>query len=112
LETWNLFDRKFRALWNLNYNGDLFSFCKTDDEKTAAQNTFLHELLSDTLGYAGVKIMRRIIGVAKVEDFKSIKDEAARAQCELKALKLGRALVLQRSTLDINNVIALAKEKN
>jgi len=107
-----LFESKFVALWNTQYQGDLFSYAVTAEEKSAAQTAFLREVLSDSLGYAGTKMMRRIIGVAKVEDMKSIKDETIKAASELQALRCGRALVLGRASLTIKDVIALATKVN
>jgi len=109
-QTWALFEKKFTALWDTQHKGDLFSFCTTVDEKRTSQKNFLRDLLADSLGYAGTKMMRRIIGVAKVEDFKSIKDESIKAKCELKALCFGRTLVSRRSSLTIAEVISLAQE--
>ena len=48
-------------------------------------------------GYAGLRRRendRRILGLAHVEDLKSIADPERRAQCEAKALRLARELVL------------------
>ena len=39
-------------------------------------------------------MIRRILGLAHVEDLESIADPARRAICERKELRLGRALVL------------------
>jgi 5-methylthioribose kinase len=42
------------------------------------------------LGFAGAKIIRRIIGIAHVEDFESIQDQDVKATCELRALTIAR----------------------
>jgi 5-methylthioribose kinase len=51
-------------------------------------------LFEDTLAFGGLKMIRRILGLAHVEDLESIADPARRAICERKALRLGRALVV------------------
>jgi len=48
---------------------------------------------SDTLGFAGVEIIRRILGLAHVADFESIADETARARCERRALLFAHDLL-------------------
>ena len=44
----------------------------------AVQQAFFEELLQDVLGFAGAVIIRRILGIAHVIDFESIKDADAR----------------------------------
>ncbi len=59
---------------------------------------FLQKVKADALGFAGCKVLRRVIGLASVADLESIQDETVRAQCERISLKLGRALILNRKT--------------
>jgi 5-methylthioribose kinase len=49
----------------------------------------------DTLGFAGCKMTRRILGLAHVEDMESIPDPDLRATCEKRALKLARSLMVE-----------------
>lgn len=69
----------------------------------------------DTLGFAGMKMIRRIVGVAHVADLEEIQDTHARSTCEKKALLLARILVLasQRNdpdcgVSDIHQLLGLA----
>jgi 5-methylthioribose kinase len=55
---------------------------------------FMRGLFEDTLGFAGAKMIRRILGLAHVEDFESIADPERRAHCEAKALRLARELLV------------------
>jgi 5-methylthioribose kinase len=56
-------------------------------------------------------VNRRIVGIAHVEDFESIKDEARRATCERKALNLAKLLLKERRKFDnIGQVISAIKE--
>jgi 5-methylthioribose kinase len=59
-------------------------------------DSFLFEIKADTLGYAGCKILRRVIGLASVADLESIADPELRSHSECLALELGRQFILQR----------------
>lgn len=63
------------------------------------QQRFLQQVFADTLGYAGCELIRRTVGLAHVADLDSISNSTQRAKSELKALKLGRELILQRHSL-------------
>ena len=65
---------------------------------TAAQQGYMAALWTDSLGFAGAKMIRRIVGIAHVADLESIADADARAACEKKCLHLARAMVLASST--------------
>ena len=56
-------------------------------------------LFADTLGFAGAKMIRRILGLAHVEDLESIADPDLRATTERKVLAIGRHLIMSRTTL-------------
>jgi 5-methylthioribose kinase len=56
----------------------------------------MRRLFADTLGFAAAKMIRRILGLAHVLDLESIKDPDRRAQCERRALRLARALMVER----------------
>ena len=50
----------------------------------ALQDKFFKELFRDCVGYAGAVIIRRILGIAHVIDYESIKDADKRwALCSL-----------------------------
>lgn len=69
-------------------------------------------MLEDSLGFAGCKMMRRIVGIAHVEDFKAIKDDDARAACERRALRFGRRLLVGAAGFaDIRDVARAAAEE-
>ena len=54
------------------------------------------DLFTDMLGFAGCKMIRRILGLAHVEELESIADPDIRAVAERKVLALGRRLILSR----------------
>eukprot|EP01041_Mallomonas_annulata_P001075 gene1075-2104_t len=59
----------------------------------AAQKEYMAELWRDTLGFAGAKMIRRIVGLAHVADLEEIVDADLRSKCEKRALLLARTLV-------------------
>lgn len=63
------------------------------------QQWYLQQLWQDTLGYAGVEISRRTVGIAHVADIASIESETARADSERLALKIAESLILGRSEI-------------
>src|SRR5271155_345141 len=98
-EVWSGFHERFLALWRAAPSGDAYpaSLFPSDDDRAAMEKErgrFLRALFEDTLGFAGAKMIRRILGLAHVEDLESIADPERRAQCEAKALRLARELVV------------------
>ncbi len=51
-------------------------------------------IFEDSLAFAGAKMIRRILGLAHVEDLEAIADPERRAVSERKALRLGRELLV------------------
>jgi 5-methylthioribose kinase len=96
---WSGFHDRFLALWRAAPAGDAYpaSLFPSDDDRAAMEKErarFLRALFEDTLGFAGAKMIRRILGLAHVEDLESIADPVRRARCEAKALRLARELVV------------------
>eukprot|EP00963_Diacronema_lutheri_P001717 scaffold110_cov315-Pavlova_lutheri.AAC.48 len=112
-ETWAFFEEEFKRLWDVEgANGDAFSpkLFAEDSLKKSAQQVFLQEILQDALGFAGAKMARRIVGLAHVEDFKSIADAEVRARCEKKALRCAwQLLKLHHKVTKMEEVLTLAK---
>lgn len=68
----------------------------------------------DTLGFAGMKMIRRVVGISHVDDLDGIADRPIRAGCEAHALALGKRLAVVSETFDggllsAEDVCALAK---
>jgi 5-methylthioribose kinase len=55
---------------------------------------FMRGVFEDTLAFAGAKMIRRILGLAHVEDLEAIADPERRARCEARALRLARELLV------------------
>lgn len=62
-----------------------------------AQHKLLRELWWDTLGFAGIEMIRRTVGIAHVEDVQSISNIDVKAECEKKILSFGCSLLLASS---------------
>ena len=99
---WQLFERRFRTLWDTAHAGDAFLPALFADGGPAtlkpAQDAYMRRLFVDSLGFAGAKMTRRILGLAHVEDIESIADSDLRATCEKRALKLARFLMVERAS--------------
>ena len=108
--TWDVFETRFMQQWNeqgvRDDHGSLSPVAHYGagvqggaDALEAHQRTFLRKVWVDSLGFAGAKMIRRIIGIAHVADLEKIPEVEVRARCERAALRCGRALVLGASTL-------------
>ncbi|CAK0750881.1 hypothetical protein CVIRNUC_002025 [Coccomyxa viridis] len=121
-DMWHLFEREFRSLWSAavkeGHGGELaldvlFGPKAPAGTQTleALQDKFFRELLRDCLGYAGAVIIRRILGIAHVIDYESIKDVDARAAAEKVSLQVGRSLLVDAPAFEsIEAVIAHVQE--
>ena len=89
------FEEKFLLLWAKNPNSALlkegFIAQKELDEFKAE---FIQNIFSQSVGFAGCKIARRVFGIAGVEDIRRIEDAEKRKQAELMALRVGKSLIL------------------
>jgi 5-methylthioribose kinase len=101
---WTEFARKFRVLWDTEATGDAFTAELFTDEAgqtalAAAKDRYMANLFADSLGFAGCKMIRRVLGLAHVEDLESIADPELRAATERKVLAIGRHLIVSRDAL-------------
>jgi 5-methylthioribose kinase len=113
---WTGFHDRFLALWRAAKDGEayvpsLFPSAADEAALAAERARFMRALFEDSLAFGGLKMIRRILGLAHVEDLESIADPARRAACERKGLRLGRELVLGAHAISgIGDVIAAARE--
>lgn len=101
-DVWTLFDRKFRELWNTQ--------CVDRMARTPGyQNDYMNRLLKDTIGFAGCKVIRRIVGLSHVADIDTIPDAQVRHRAQRIALAIGRSLILRnRSASSIDELLEIA----
>jgi 5-methylthioribose kinase len=108
------FERQFLALWNAQAtDGELFrrEAFNCPSSLAQAQQEFLRALWWDSIGFAGMKMIRRVVGIAHVADLEAITDADKRSACEKRALALGAELVLagHRQTGPLVNIRAVAE---
>jgi 5-methylthioribose kinase len=113
---WETFLAEFAHLWRTERTGILYQaslFEERQDPLAAEQalNIVIHEIWSEMLGFAGIEIHRRILGLAHNADFETIADPERRASCESKALKLGRHLAVNRQRIHSLRDIRAAVER-
>ncbi len=77
--------------------GGLFEDAASSGELERFRKLFVARIFNDSLGFAGAKMARRILGLAHVEDLESITDPELRAECEIRALRLARVLMVERA---------------
>ena len=58
---------------------------------------YIDSVMSDSLGYAGTEIIRRVVGDAKVMELTSVSNLEKRVPMERALIKLGIALIKQRA---------------
>ncbi len=90
IDLWHVFEREFQAIWD-----------QVDpmDMPKGYQEDYMLRVLHDTAGMGAAKMMRRIIGLAGVEDIRGIEDVEERSIAASLALNIGRALLLEREQM-------------
>lgn len=104
-DVWEQFEAKFGALWDQHL---VDRIAQTPGYK----ESYMKRLLQDTIGYAGCKMVRRIVGLAHVADIDKIADGETRARAERIALAIGTSLIkLNRKAESIDEVLAIASRQ-
>ncbi|WP_424769012.1 S-methyl-5-thioribose kinase [Paenibacillus sp. sgz302251] len=102
-DVWTLFEKKFRALW------DEYGIDRIASTTPSYKDYYMNRLLQDAIGFAGCKIVRRIVGLSHVIDIDRIPDAAAREKAQRLALTIGTSLIRNhRSAQSIDEVIDAA----
>ncbi len=113
---WTSFRTEFSNLWHTERGGILYqsSLFEKQGDKLASEQALdmvLQDMWSDLLGFAGIEIHRRILGLAHNAEFETIADEDVRARCETRALRFGRQIAVTRnhihSMIEANNLAKL-----
>lgn len=121
VETWSVFRAEFSLLWRTERTGMLYqkSLFEDQGDRLGAEQALdyvLHQIWTDLLGFAGIEIHRRILGLAHNADFETIADEDLRASCEAKALKFGRHIAVNRRHIhgieEVNALAVLIEQEN
>ena len=102
------FEEKFLELWAKHPNSALlkegFIAQKELDEFKAE---FMKNIFTQSIGFAGCKMARRVFGIAGVEDIRGIKDREKRKKAELMALSVGKDLILNYDSIDSVEMLIL-----
>ncbi|HZG83619.1 S-methyl-5-thioribose kinase [Paenibacillus sp.] len=102
---WNEFETRFRALWAEHAVDRML-------RESGYLDIFLRELLQDTFGYAGCKMVRRIVGLAHVADIDGIPDADLRNRARRVSLAVGTALIKHhRSAASIEDMRTIARRE-
>ncbi|TIN50370.1 MAG: S-methyl-5-thioribose kinase, partial [Mesorhizobium sp.] len=80
VETWSVFRAEFSHLWRTERTGMLYQRSLFEDQGDRlgagqALDHVLHQMWTDLLGFAGIEVHRRILGLAHNADFETIADE-------------------------------------
>ncbi|MFD0672995.1 S-methyl-5-thioribose kinase [Cohnella sp. GCM10027633] len=104
-DVWTGFERKFRALWDAHGVDRIASTAGYQDD-------YLKRLLQDTAGFAGAKMVRRIVGLAHVADIDNIPNANVRKQAQTIALAIGTTLIKRNRRLtSIEQLIDIAESE-
>jgi 5-methylthioribose kinase len=114
-DIWAVFSDEFRILWRTKrtgilYEKSLFETAGDFDGADSACFRLLTTIWQDALGFIGVEMHRRILGLAHIEDLEAIKDESRRAKSEARALAFGRIAAVERNSLSMADLIDLANQ--
>lgn len=111
---WDGFRTCFTALWRTRAAGDAYppAMFTSPEDRAALEDErqdYLDRLFTETLGFCGAEILRRVIGFARPADFTSVADTRRRAGAERRALRLARDLVTgpgrYRSSADLTAAV-------
>jgi 5-methylthioribose kinase len=112
-DLWATFARVFADLWREHAQGDLYSqrlLSDTPELRERAIPLRLQTIWDQSVGFAACKMIRRILGLAHVEDFESIADPELRAGCEHEAVRLARDMLLNPGVyVDVETLIRAAR---
>ncbi|WP_223068497.1 S-methyl-5-thioribose kinase [Paenibacillus caui] len=103
-EVWNHFEAEFRKLWSRD-------LVDVTAKAPGYQDLYIQKILRDTIGFAGAKTVRRIVGLSHVADIDTIADEHAQRQARITALKIGQALIKRgRFASSFEEVLLIARD--
>lgn len=101
---WRQFESKFRSLWNKDVQDRMA-------RTPGYQDLYVARLLQDTAGFAGCKMIRRIVGLAHVADIDSIISDELKEAAQRKALAIGKQLILNhRHISSIEELLRIVQE--
>ncbi len=100
IQVWQVFVREFQPIWN-----------RTDviDMPRLYQQDYMRRVLQDSVGFGACKMMRRVIGLAGVEDIRGIENVKDRTTAASLALNIAVTMVKARHHItQIEEVVEIA----
>ncbi|HEX6142230.1 MAG TPA: S-methyl-5-thioribose kinase [Geminicoccaceae bacterium] len=113
---WSVFAERFVDLWRGAAGGDgvpavLFEGPGGADSRRVMEQSYMRGLFEDAVRFAGLAMVRRVIGVRPVIDLTTIPDRARRATAERRILLLARELIKDAQHVeDLAQVAMVARE--
>jgi 5-methylthioribose kinase len=106
------FQSKFLALWDTQEESALITEGYINDEYLSHyKQEFMKTLFSQSIGFAGAKMARRVFGIAGVEEIRGIENDEIRKKAMLSVLRVAKILVMQYETInDADTLILKIKE--
>ncbi len=102
-QTWEQFTTHFTALWDEHLVDRMAAV-------PGYKEHYMNQLLQDAAGFAGCKMVRRVIGLAHVADIDTIPDAARKERAQRLALAIGQSLIVGNRTItSIEEVVAIAQ---
>ena len=114
---WTEFAAKFEALWIDNNRGELvpseyWDFPGGDAAFAEFRRRYIADLLRDTAGHGGAKMLRRMMGIVSIWDITSIEDLDDRAVAERLAIRIGSRWVMERSSISsVEDLVGIVVEE-
>ncbi|MET3846825.1 S-methyl-5-thioribose kinase [Paenibacillus sp. OAE614] len=103
-DVWSEFEIRFRKLWDEDARDPLA-------KAPGYQDAYVAKVLRDACGFAGCKMIRRIVGLSHVADIDTIADVKLREKAQRSALAIGKQLVLFNRTIQSGeDIVRLVKE--
>jgi 5-methylthioribose kinase len=93
------FRARFTELWHEERTGEGMVTRVIGDASDAALTAMLARIERDSLGFAGAKMARRVVGLAGVADLRTIADQPTRVACEARALRMAGCLVKEATSI-------------
>jgi len=111
---WDTFASTFKELGCsvTSASGELYPSTLSDSERTVAVERYVARVFLETVGFCAVEMIRRIFGLAHVEDFDGIQNVDERAKCERRALRIARVLLVEgeKRCRGIHDVVRVARD--
>jgi len=94
-EILTLFEHKFLALWDRQKESALIREGFIDESHLLEyKEAFMQNIFTQSVGFTGAKMARRVFGIAGVEEIRGIKDDVIRKKAMLSALRVAKTLVM------------------